>query len=110
VEFIAEHGWRFLPDYRFDAHTGLWWHRAGVGRQPFDLPDLRWGPGLPGPTEPDRVGPDFDPMGYLRQARELADRIEVGPEFYTPARLSADFDRLRWFELPAACVADSEEG
>lgn len=27
VEFIAEYGYRFLPLYAYDAHTGIWQHR-----------------------------------------------------------------------------------
>ncbi|KAI9366736.1 putative cysteine desulfurase [Zopfochytrium polystomum] len=28
VHFVATHGWRLLPDYRFDPRTGAWRHRA----------------------------------------------------------------------------------
>eukprot|EP00045_Choanoeca_perplexa_P002231 m.23525 g.23525 ORF g.23525 m.23525 type:complete len:561 (-) comp11398_c0_seq2:38-1720(-) len=27
VALVAREGWRFLPDYTFDVHTGLWVHR-----------------------------------------------------------------------------------
>ena len=32
VELIAADGYRLLPDYRFDPHTGLWRHAAGPPR------------------------------------------------------------------------------
>lgn len=39
VAFVAEHGRRFLPLYRFDVHTGAWAHRDGVAPSPsFSLP------------------------------------------------------------------------
>ena len=29
VNLVAGEGWRLLPDYRFDIHTGIWRHRLG---------------------------------------------------------------------------------
>ena len=29
VGLVAEHGWRLLPDYRFEPATGMWRHRGG---------------------------------------------------------------------------------
>jgi hypothetical protein len=44
---------------------------------------------------------------YLRQARELLaarpDRIDEGP-----TGLPGDFEALRWFHLPPACLAGTE--
>ncbi|MEZ4655671.1 MAG: aminotransferase class V-fold PLP-dependent enzyme [Candidatus Eisenbacteria bacterium] len=31
VEFVAEHGERFVPLYRFDLHTGAWTHGSDAG-------------------------------------------------------------------------------
>ena len=37
VALVAEHGWRLLPDYRFEPATGLWRHRAGPVEPPLRL-------------------------------------------------------------------------
>ena len=33
VNFIANEGWRFLPEYEFNARTGMWNHKAFVAKQ-----------------------------------------------------------------------------
>lgn len=38
VDFVADHGWSFLPLYRFDLETGGWEHEEGeLSRPPFSL-------------------------------------------------------------------------
>ena len=32
VALVADHGWKLVPQYRFDPATGLWQHRDGAGR------------------------------------------------------------------------------
>ena len=39
---VAEHGWALLPDYRFDATTGLWRHRNGPVEPPLRLSQLSY--------------------------------------------------------------------
>jgi hypothetical protein len=34
VALVAREGWRFLPEYAFDIHTGLWTHRKEVRATP----------------------------------------------------------------------------
>jgi len=103
VELVADQGHRLLTDYRFDPRTGLWRHRTSVSRPP-RLPDLRRvaAGGADGPTSP--TLPEAALAGQLRDARSLlaarADTVEDGP-----TGLSAEFEALRWFPLPAACLA-----
>jgi len=103
VELVADQGHRLLTDYRFDPRTGLWRHRTSVSRPP-QLPDLRRvaAGGADGPTSP--TLPEAALAGHLRDARSLlaarADTVEDGP-----TGLSAEFEALRWFPLPAACLA-----
>lgn len=107
VDLIARFGHRLLGDYRFDAHTGLWQHRAGQPRVPLRLDDLRFGAdGITAePAAPPLVG-EQALAGYLREARRLfgtrADDVEEGP-----TGLAADFESLRWFHLPPACTHPS---
>jgi len=44
VELVAASGYRLLPYYRFDAHTGLWRHADGPPRPQFTLADVRFRP------------------------------------------------------------------
>jgi selenocysteine lyase/cysteine desulfurase len=106
VMLIAADGYRLLPDYRFDPATGLWRHRAGRARAPLRLSDLLFGPDGPaaaGPTRrPTRVGEEAL-AGYLAQARALlASLPEQVPD--GPTGLDPDFEALRWFPLPPACL------
>jgi selenocysteine lyase/cysteine desulfurase len=104
VDLVASHGSRLLGDYRFDPHTGLWRHRDGPAEPPLRLGQVRYDPdaGLRWPTDQARIGEDAL-AGYLAQARTILtsrpDRLEDGP-----TGLPADFERLRWFLLPPACL------
>jgi hypothetical protein len=105
VTFVARHGHRFLPDYRFDTRTGLWWHRAGSPDPPVRLTDLLFDPddGLTIPARHDRA-PVSVLDGYLDAAHAmLAHRPDdPGDE---AGELPDEVERLRWFLLPAACLA-----
>ncbi|MFC4117647.1 aminotransferase class V-fold PLP-dependent enzyme [Nonomuraea zeae] len=109
VDLIATSGHRLLTDYRFDPATGLWRHRLGAAEPPLRLSGLRYdGSGLrldgtapPGPRA--RAGEEVL-ADYLARARELLaarpDEIDL-----RPSGLPGEFERLRWFPLPAACLA-----
>ncbi len=104
VELIAADGYRLLPDYRFDPHTGLWRHASGPLRPRLTLAEVCYGPDgeMHYPRCRARAGEDAFP-GYLRQARALLagrpEQVEDGP-----TGLSADFEALRWFPLPPSCL------
>jgi hypothetical protein len=104
VELIAADGYRLLPDYRFDPRTGLWRHAAGPPTPPLTLADVRYGQDgeMSYPRQRARAGEAAFP-GYLRQARAIlaghpAD-LDQGP-----TGLPAEFEALRWFPLPPACL------
>jgi len=104
VELIAAEGYRLLPDYRFDPRTGLWRHAAGPPRPQITLSDVRYGPDgeMSYPRQRGRAGEEAFP-GYLRQARAIMaarpDRLDEGPTGLPP-----EFEALRWFPLPPACL------
>ncbi len=110
IGMIAELGYRLLPEYRFDPHTGLWCHRTGCSRPPLQLADLRYDTDgtLTRPAAPRTAGEEALP-GYLREAAALLaarpDRVDTGP-----TGLAADFETLRWFLLPPACLAPARAG
>jgi len=108
TELIADLGHRLLADYRFDPHTGVWRHRDGTGQPPLRLTDLRYARdgtlSCPGPHS--RAGEDAL-GGYLHQARDL---LATRPEHIddSPTGLAGDFEALRWFHLPPACLNRSD--
>ena len=105
VALVAREGWRLLPDYRFEPETGLWRHRRAAAEPPLRLAHVSYGADgeMRYPRHDDRA-PDTALAGYLAEAR----RLLAGPstaDLPGPGDLvSADFEHLRWFELPARCL------
>ena len=104
VELIAADGYRLLPEYRFDPRTGLWRHASGPPRPPLTLADVTYGPDgeMDYPRRGGHLGEEVFP-GYLRQARAILAarpvRLDDGPTGLPP-----EFEVLRWFPLPPACL------
>ena len=100
VSFLAEHGWKLLPLYRFDPGTGLWHHRDRPRLSPVTLDDLQH------PAHGRReIAPESVLPGYLETAQRIVDRVEARPPPTVPSlRLPAEFERLRWFPLPAEAL------
>jgi selenocysteine lyase/cysteine desulfurase len=107
VDLVATDGWKLLPLYRFDPVTGLWRHRDGPVEPPFRLTDIGYEEEtgeLRLPELPHDRAPESALEGYLREARAILATAEPDGTDGV-ADLGADFEHLRWFELPAACVA-----
>ena len=105
VLFVARYGARFLTDYTFDTATGLWHHRGGPIEPPLRLSQVHYDDETGEMRYPQHeVQADVSVLAeHLVQARRLmADRQE--PECASPTGLSDDFEALRWFDLPAACL------
>ena len=106
VALVAREGWRLLPDYRFEPETGLWRHRRAAAEPPLRLAHVTYGSDgeMRYPRHDDRA-PDTALSGYLAEARRLlAEPSTV--DLPDPGDLvSADFEHLRWFELPARCLS-----
>jgi selenocysteine lyase/cysteine desulfurase len=104
VELIAAGGYRLLPSYRFDPHTGLWRYASGVPEPTLRLSAVSWAPGgqMTWPRRRGQAGEDVF-AGYLDAARTLigscSRRVADGP-----TGLSPDFEALRWFPLPPASL------
>jgi selenocysteine lyase/cysteine desulfurase len=109
VDLVASHGWKLLPEYRFDPASGLWRHRDGSVEPPLRLSQLSYDPATGELRHPrlrnDRAS-EAVLAGYLDEARQ---RFELAPPWTEtsphPGGLSAAFEHLRWFELPAASLA-----
>jgi selenocysteine lyase/cysteine desulfurase len=106
VHLVADQGWKLLSDYRFDPASGLWRHRDGPIEPPLSLHDLRYDAEgeLRYPQHPLRA-PESALAGYLEEARHLLAQRPAEDGWEPPAGVSADFESLRWFELPGECLA-----
>ena len=104
VQFVARYGHRLLGDYHFDVGTALWRHRRGLVEPPLRLRQLQYDADgtLCYPRHTDRA-PDSDLVRYLDEAAALVEAAET-TSGSDQASVSTDFDALRWFDLPAACL------
>jgi selenocysteine lyase/cysteine desulfurase len=107
VHLVADQGRKLLPDYRFDPASGLWRHRRGPVEPPLRLHGLRYDEqGRLRFSSSHAKAHDGALAGYLEEARRLlAARPDLpdGDGAAAPG-MSADFEALRWFVLPAACL------
>ncbi len=103
VTFVARHGHLFLTDYRFDPARGLWHHRGGLIEPPLRLDQLSYHRDgqLSYPRHHHRA-PENALATHLAEAEQLA--AQRSPDTTAQATISADFDQLRWFELPTDCL------
>jgi Aminotransferase class-V len=104
VELIADYGYRLIEDYQFEQVSGLWRHRLGPVEPPLRLDQLHYVDGRLTYPHRDDTAEESALAGYLQEAQDLL-RNRPEPALADTARLSPEFDHLRWFELPATCVA-----
>jgi hypothetical protein len=98
VRLVAREGWRLLGDYDFEPASGLWRHRAGPVEPPLRLRDVTFGPdGIEYPHHDDRLG-EHALAEHLAEGRRILSEAE--PVACDAGSVDADFDHLRWFELP----------
>ena len=103
VLLVARHGWRLLPDYRFDTMTGIWTHRDGVVEPPLRLGAIRYDEdGMRAPSAR-QAGAESLLAQHLADGERLL-LAAAEPDLAPPTSLSADFEHLRWFDLPACAV------
>jgi selenocysteine lyase/cysteine desulfurase len=106
VRLVARDGWRLLGDYLFDPLTGRWRHRDGVVEPPIRLHDVHYldDGTMAVPRSAERGGEDM----LAEQLRDGAAILAAAtpPDLGShPADLSADFEHLRWFDLPDGAIA-----
>jgi hypothetical protein len=94
-----------VRDYLIDPHSGQWHHHDGPAAPPLRLADVRLtadGRLSTRATRHHHLGEEAL-SGQLARAHEVLaarpDRLDDGP-----TGLPADFERMRWFPLPPACV------
>lgn len=108
VHFVAEHGWKLLPHYRFDPRSGLWRHRGAPTLEVLRLHDLSYKVGRllyrsRHVSEPEGVLPT-----YLEEAAQIVERAVAGyraGDAEDPV-LPPRAEELRWFPLPTEALAE----
>jgi selenocysteine lyase/cysteine desulfurase len=107
VDMVATDGWKLLPQYDFDAATGMWRHREGGAAAPLSLHDLSYDDARLSYDVARETATEDDLAGYLAMAREVIDAAgrAVLPDTNDVVERSADFEHLRWFPLPGE-IAD----
>jgi hypothetical protein len=112
VHLIAQDGWKLLTDYRFDPATGLWHYAEAPKEPPLRLSQVTYdGEGvLHYPSAHDQAPPNAYAL-YLERAQALLDARSATPAWddHEPSGLASDFEDLRWFTLPRACLAPQRE-
>jgi hypothetical protein len=100
VRLIAEHGWRLLPHYRFEAETALWRHRRGLPHPPLSLFEIDYGNGHLEYRTSERVsaGAGEYPR-YVAEAHTFFATASTESDV-TDDILAAEAESLRWFPLP----------
>jgi len=114
VHYVADHGYKFLPQYRFNHKTGEWRHTSRFTRFPnrkwlsnFDFERL---------PMPDKVGlqnwdveTELDLFGKVIQdverLTEMAEKALSKPQEDTDF-LGAEYEKLRWFVYPSEVCCD----
>jgi len=106
VVLVAEHGWKLLPDYRFELASGLWRHRSGPVEPPLRLSQVGYdADGLLTFPRQNDVAPASARQDALAYARALFNAPPRPVQHATPTvTLDASVEHLRWFELPAECL------
>ncbi len=106
VLWVADNGWRLLPDYRFEYQTGRWRHRRAPQGAGANLSDLCFGAGGAAPASRRAKGPGPSLADTLAQADHITRTCVARKE--EPAEvppLPERFANLRWFPLPGEVAA-----
>lgn len=108
VEFVADHGWKFLPHYTFDAKTGQWRHQDQTMGVSLRLKDLTYASGKLEYRARHATEPESALAEYLKDASKLLERAirgYQGQSIQDPV-LPPAAEALRWFPLPGEVLAE----
>ena len=107
VRLVARDGWRLLGDYLFEPDSGRWRHRDGVIEPPIRLGDITFGDdGSISMPHSDARGGEELLAEHLRDGAAILAAATPPDLGSHAAGLSADFEHLRWFDLPTGALAE----
>ena len=101
VDLLATDGWRFLPQYLFEAETGIWRHRNARPGRTLRLKDISYRAG----RMEYRASHITEPAGimdeYMNEARAMIQQLkQQAPDCGEAIPLGPTLEPLRWFPLP----------
>ncbi len=106
VDLVAREGWKLLPHYRFEADSGLWYHRDAGRHRPSRLGDITYESGHLEYPSRHVTEPESALRRYLAEARLIFATAHENPGAADPdPPLRADTEGLRWFPLPGEARA-----
>ncbi|MFO0756160.1 MAG: aminotransferase class V-fold PLP-dependent enzyme [Byssovorax sp.] len=103
VNFVATHGYKLLPHYRFDLRTGAFHHKKGRPDAAMRLTDLSYRSGKLEYRSRHETEPEWALAEYLKEAEHIvsAAMAELRTSQVEPVDpFPEDVERLRWFPLP----------
>ena len=110
VSFVATHGWKLLPHYRFDLASGQWVHRKGRPAEAMRLTDLSYRSGKLEFRSRHSTEPEWVLSGYLADAERIVEaalgEFQSAPPLVDEPAIEPAIDRLRWFPLPAEVLCE----
>jgi len=109
VTQVARHGWRLLGDYRFRVDSGLWHHRDGVVEPPLSLRDVSYDGGAARFPGSGRTAGEEVLVQHLTDAADVLAAAPHPDLASHPGDVSADFEHLRWFDLPDGSLDSSHD-
>lgn len=111
VSFVASHGYKLLPDYRFDLATGQWKPRKPRPAPAMRLSELSYRSGKLEYRSRHATEPEWALEGYLKDAERIVAEAEARAAGATSLRdpaLPSEAEELRWFPLPAEILAEMQ--
>ncbi|RLN70952.1 hypothetical protein BBJ28_00012123 [Nothophytophthora sp. Chile5] len=114
VNFVASHGWKFLPQYAFDGHTSAWHHVSRMSSATLSLICMRLRssktPNLSTNPEPIRDVAAHRRENLAQAAKLAAVCIQKAASSDSEdQRLAKSDEWLRWFAYPSDTVAAYEK-
>jgi selenocysteine lyase/cysteine desulfurase len=104
IHLLANEGWKLLPLYRFDPHSGLWHHASGHAGPSLSLDDVPFNSDRPWSLA---AQPESVLARQLAEARRIIREVEAAPPTAPlgDSTVTPEFERIRWFPLPGEAVA-----
>ncbi len=106
IHFVADHGWRFLPDYTFEPDSGQWYHRDGQPKPPCSLHELTYRSGKMEYRSRHATEPEWVLERYSEAANEALEAVQKRALSLEPCDppMSEHYQKLRWFPLPGDAI------
>jgi hypothetical protein len=106
VHFVAEHGWKLLPHYRFEPATGQWRHREGRREPAMRLVDVTYANGRMEYRSRHSTEPESALQQYLGDADRIVAQAVAAYPLEALLPVSTSFEALRWFVLPGEVLRE----